>query len=159
MSNRNRSQVIVIVIIAVRFNVIVIDYIWKVIVISDYFSWLQQGVQWQFTNPKYVLIKTYHINGLYLYKLLDTNCTSTHYTLDTICVAIVHMGLYTSDSGWGRGLIIYCARNSSQTVVRGLLDCLVSRHGRLPLWLVAASCGDAGSRGCLACVLEEDGCI
>ena len=30
------------------------------------------------------------------------------------------------------------------------------RHGRLPPLLVAASCGDAGSRGSGACVLEVD---
>ena len=35
----------------------------------------------------------------------------------------------------------------------------MSHHGELPPLLVAASCGDAGGRGCLVFVLEEDGRI
>ena len=45
----------------------------------------------------------------------NTNCSIIHILKgDTVnnfihectCVAIVHMGLYTSDIGWGRGLYI-----------------------------------------------------
>ena len=54
----------------------------------------------------------------------------------------VHIGLYTSDIGWGRDSIL-CTKQfiGSDSVSLRLSR---GRHGRLPPLLVAASCGDMG---------------